>query len=146
MGQQMGTVLVPSASDVLLRFVGGQLSCAVLFELVSSTCPVNPEGMGSWSKSGGEKRGSTNSSTHDRRGTLVSSRQHTIHSTFTQHITPAHLPGVLLQGQIQSCLPVHPQCALSQSGPRHPTGSSRSHCYHAPTSSSASPGICSYRH
>ena len=109
----MGTVLVPSATDDLLRFVGGQLSCAVLFELVSSTCPVNPEGMGSWSKSGGEKRGSTNS-THDRRGTLVSFRQHTTHSTFTQHMTPAHLPGDILQGQLQSCPSVHPQCALSR--------------------------------
>ena len=63
----------------------------------------------------------------------------TPHSTFTQHTTPTHLPGHLLQGLTQSCPSVHPQCALSQSGPRHPTGSSRSHCYHAPTSSSGSP-------
>ena len=43
----MGPVLVPSASDVLLLFAGGQLGCAALFELVSSMCSVDPEGLGS---------------------------------------------------------------------------------------------------
>ena len=72
MNQQMGTVLVPSVSDVLLSFAGGQLSCAVLFELVFSTCPVNPEGMGSWSKSGGEKRAA----------------QTQVHMTGEEHLSP----------------------------------------------------------
>ena len=48
MDHQMNALLVPSASDVLLRFAGGQLNCAALFELVSSMSPVDPEGLSSW--------------------------------------------------------------------------------------------------
>ena len=103
-----------------------------------------------WSRTGDRSEGTTHSH-HLREEEAAQTQAHitgeqhlpppdsTPHSTFTQHTTPTHLPGHLLQGLTQSCPSVHPQCALSQSGPRHPTGSSRSHCYHAPTSSSGSP-------
>ena len=125
MDHQKNTLVIPSSFNVCLA-------------------PFRWWWIHNWNKTGDRSEGTTQSH-HLREAeqtqAQITGEQHLPHpdSTFTQHIAPTHLPGDLLQWLTRSCLPVYPLCALSQSGSRHPTGSSRSHCYHAPTSSSGCP-------